>query len=110
MSNRTNLRNFFERSVMGTVRLISKQVTQVENVAADGEIPYQITVHPRCLRIFFQFLGRELISHLKNIFLAGGLSTNPYLFNEVKNWANSRGGIQVQKAEDWFVDRPVKNV
>lgn len=49
MSNRTNLRNFFEKSVMGTVRLISKQVIQVENSAADGEIPYQVTVNPRVL-------------------------------------------------------------
>lgn len=47
MSSRTNLRNFFEKSVMGTVRLISKQVLQVENSAADGEIPYQVTVNPR---------------------------------------------------------------
>lgn len=34
---------------------------------------------------------------------------SPYLFNAVKNWANARGGIQVQKAEDWFVNGPVKN-
>lgn len=42
----THLRNFFQRSVMGTLRLISQQITQVETLAADGGIPYQVTVNP----------------------------------------------------------------
>lgn len=37
---------------MGTVRLISKQVIQVENLAADGEIPYKVTVNPRIVLAF----------------------------------------------------------
>ena len=46
MSNRTNLKNMFERSVVGTVNLISRQVSQVENIRVGGEGPYQVAVNP----------------------------------------------------------------
>lgn len=34
---------------------------------------------------------------------------NPYLVKEVKKWANERGNIHVEQAEDWFVDCPLKD-
>jgi hypothetical protein len=51
-----------------------------------------------CLAKIINFDG------LKNIFLAGGLSENKYLFNEVKKFADG-AGIQVQQADDWYVNQ-----
>jgi hypothetical protein len=44
MSSRTDIRNMFERSVRGVVRLISRQVIQVEN-RVDGGPPRQVKVN-----------------------------------------------------------------
>lgn len=98
---------------MGTVSLISKQVTQVESLPAVGGIPYQVTVNSR-IPLAIHFLlnsptSKVLISDFKNIFLAGGMSMSPYLANEVKRWANERGNIHVERATDWFVDFPAGN-
>jgi hypothetical protein len=47
---------------------------------------------------------QKLILHLKNVFLSGGFSENEYLFKEVKRYTDSTGHIQLQRADDWFVD------
>lgn len=56
------------------------------------------------LHYLLKTFEQKLILHLKNIFLAGGFAENQYLFNEVKRYANLTGHIQVQRADDWFVD------
>jgi hypothetical protein len=53
---------------------------------------------------FLERLQDKLILELKNVFLSGGFSENEYLFKEVKNFTDSTGRIQLQRAEDWFVN------
>jgi hypothetical protein len=76
-----DLKMFFEVSVKGTLNLIARQITQVENLPYEGKCPYQVT----------------------NIFLAGGFSESEYLFNKVKIFADSSGYISVQRADDCWV-------
>ncbi|KAI9786203.1 MAG: hypothetical protein M1839_007613 [Geoglossum umbratile] len=71
----TDLKKLFDKSIRGTVNLISKQVVQVQE-RTGGQVTY-----------------------LKNIFLSGGFSENEYLFNEVKAFAD-RAVIDLQRAED----------
>ncbi|KAF2473741.1 uncharacterized protein BDR25DRAFT_341026 [Lindgomyces ingoldianus] len=71
------LLSMFHSSVMGTVELIKKQVIEVRKLTYGGG---------PC--------------HVSTIFLAGGLSLNPYLVNKVKAFARGNGNILVSKPKD----------
>ncbi|KAF2813601.1 uncharacterized protein BDZ99DRAFT_568759 [Mytilinidion resinicola] len=72
-----DLKDFFEPSVEGTVKLIKQQVIKIQH-PADGSMPDQVT----------------------NIFLAGGFAESPYLFDEVERRYASKVDIKVFRAED----------
>ncbi|KAF4625147.1 hypothetical protein G7Y89_g13022 [Cudoniella acicularis] len=73
----TDLQKMFEKSVKGTLKLISQQIVHVEHVEFNG-IP----------------------CHVTNVFLAGGFAENQYLFNEVKRFADTKADTHVQRADD----------
>ncbi|KAF2866044.1 hypothetical protein BDV95DRAFT_584773 [Massariosphaeria phaeospora] len=72
-----DLVSIFSESVDGTLELLSKQIFEAKGAMHGGR---------RC--------------HVSTIFLAGGLSENPYLVNKVKSFALENGSIAVKKAKD----------
>ncbi|KAF2671475.1 hypothetical protein BT63DRAFT_453870 [Microthyrium microscopicum] len=66
----------FEKSVRGTVELIARQIVLVEQEEYDGE---------RC--------------DVKNIFLSGGFAESPYLYQQAKDFADTKA-IDLQRADD----------
>lgn len=69
--------SFFDKSVEGTVDLIRRQIAQIDGRTIGGKY-----------------------CHVTNIFLAGGLSENPYVRARVRQCAREHGGIQVREAND----------
>jgi hypothetical protein len=97
MNSRTDLKNMFDKSVKGTVDLISRQVLRVQEAGGQVEVSHWY------LHTLLKVREQKLMQYLKNIFLSGGFSENEYLFNEVKAFAD-RAVIDLQRADDWFVD------
>jgi hypothetical protein len=93
----------FEKSVNDTVRLISRQVTQVET-KVPGRPACRVTVNSIPLHSFLTGFEPILMLSPKNVFLAGGFAENPYLFNQVKEYTDSTSHIHLQRADDWFVN------
>ncbi|ORY17005.1 hypothetical protein BCR34DRAFT_611282, partial [Clohesyomyces aquaticus] len=73
----SEMREMFAKSVKGTVEMIQGQYLELRNIRYGGA---------RC--------------NVSTIFLAGGLSANPYLVKEVKAFAARNRGITVSKAND----------
>lgn len=75
-----DLKDMFSASVVGTLSLLSKQLTRVRNTKYKG-IPCRVT----------------------NIIMAGGFSESEYLFNEITTFANRGADIAVQRADDCWI-------
>jgi hypothetical protein len=81
--------------VGGALKLIKKQVMEVERMTRDS----------RRLRVTVSsFRARDFNNAYlpQNILLSGGFAQNPYLRNKVQQYARSRPSqIQVHTADDW---------